>query len=263
MENNQNQSRGFLRRSIDLHRADLHTVVGWLEDDFHHFCVSLVHDGQTILRVDTQARRYPWSTCPGAELALQALVGQPMVSRASDIGNLIEMRLHCTHLFDLAGLVSAHAVGQRKHRRYDLIVDDREVLEADPALGIPLALGPGNAVLFQDGSEVLRWTLEDQHISMPLIHAGQSLQRGFREWTERMPEEEAEHATVLRRAIMVGAGRLMNLERFDTADQLGRPPVCYTFQHDHSAQARRMPDSRYDYSRHVTLPLSDLDNEDP
>ena len=251
---------GFLRRAIDLRRMDPQTVVGWLEDDFHHFCVCIVHDGHTIRRVETQARRYPWSTCPGAELALQALVGQPLVSRVSDIGNLIEMRQQCTHLFDLAGLVSAHAAGQREHRRYEVIVNDREVLKVDPTLGIPLALGPGRAVLFQDGNEVLRWTLEDQHISAPLNNAGQSLQRGFREWTEQMPEDEAEHATVLRRAIMVGAGRLMNLDRFDTADQLGRPAVCYSFQHARSAQAHPMTESRYDYSQRLELPLSDLDN---
>ncbi len=118
---------GRYRRLIDLRRQDDRTAVGWMEDDFHHFGVTVVHDGGVVVDVRAMAVRYPWTTCPGATEPLKALVGKPLVSRSSDIGGLIDMRVQCTHLFDLAGLVLAHAARGGDHRRYEVTVLDRAV----------------------------------------------------------------------------------------------------------------------------------------
>jgi len=82
----------FYRRLIDLHCTDDATVTAWLEDDFHHFGVTVIHDGKAIVDIHAAAPRYPWTTCPGALHELRALIGKPLVRRASDIGRLLQMR---------------------------------------------------------------------------------------------------------------------------------------------------------------------------
>src|SRR5690554_7663795 len=99
---------GCFRRFINLQNKS-GEVTGHLEDDFHNFVIYLRHDCKRVISISAEVIRYPWSTCPGAVQPLQALVAKPLVSRASDIGKLIDMRTQCTHLFDLAGLMMAHA----------------------------------------------------------------------------------------------------------------------------------------------------------
>jgi hypothetical protein len=236
---------GIYRRLIDLQCHDARTVTAWMEDDYHHFGVTVVHDGQTVLDIHAAAPRYPWSTCPGAADALRALIGKPLISRASDIGLLIDMRTQCTHMFDLTGLALAHAAQRREHRRYEVSMPDR-AFSGSPATGV--VFGPTTVTLKQDGQCVMQWGLDGQFITAPPDSAGQSLQKGFREWTEAMPEQEAEYATILRRAIMVGSGRLIDLSHIETADQLGNPAVCYTFQPERRKIALHEADSIRDHT---------------
>lgn len=219
---------GCLRRVIDLQRWDARTVVGWIEDDFHHFGVTVEHDGSRVTGVHMAAPRTPWATCAGAAEPLRALIGKPLVRRASDIGGLIDMRLQCTHVFDLTGLVLVHAAHGRDHRRYEVLVTDRDVLPgAEPATE---TLGPGRAALHQDGDCVMWWDVAYGHISAPAAFAGQSLQQGFRAWTEGMPEQESEYATILRRALLVAGGRLLDHDDYETAADMQQPPLCHSFQ---------------------------------
>jgi hypothetical protein len=238
-----------MRRKIELRRWARDTVVVWMEDDFHHFGVTLVHDGGQVRDIRGEMVRYPWSTCPGAAHKLRELIGKPLVSRASDVGRLIEMRVHCTHFFDLAGLAMAHAAHGRDRRLYDVVVLDRDVIAATEKTGLPLKTGEGLAALWCDGQQVLRWHLDDQTIITPEASAGQSLQRGFREHTEAMEEEQAEYATILRRAVMVASGRLVDLLQFETAIELDSPPVCYSYQPERARIALHNHDSLRDYAR--------------
>ncbi len=230
---------GRLRRLIDLTRRDERTVVGWLEDDFHHFGVTIVHDASHVVNVAMAAPRRPYTTCAGAGLPLRALIGAPLLARASDIGRWIDMRLQCTHVFDLAGLTLAHAWAGRAHRRYEATVEDRENLGSDPVEG--RRLGPGKAELLLNGARVLAWDLDGQVITGPAEWAGQSLTTGFRERTEAIEIGPAEHATVLRRAVMVAGGRtaLPPLPR-----DRSRPAVCHTYQPGQREIAERMANSR-------------------
>lgn len=240
---------GIYRRQIDLVARDAYTVVGWLEDESHHFGLTLVHDGTHIREVRMAAPRYPWSTCAGAGQPLQALVGKPLVARASHVGTLVDMRLQCTHLFDLASLVVAHAYAGRGHRRYHGTVE-------------PLAaVVPGaphesqRATLQCDGTVVLQWDLHDDCIVAPKAHAGRAIYHGFREWTESLPPEEAEQALVLRRVAFVSNGRRITIEHLGSAAELGQAAVCHSFQPAQSVRATPVRDSRrrYDTSPEAML----------
>src|SRR5258708_34826169 len=65
------------RRRILVRATAPGEVVADLEDDFHHFRVTLRHDGHVVESVDAESIRWPWSTCPGAAVPLRALAGAP------------------------------------------------------------------------------------------------------------------------------------------------------------------------------------------
>jgi hypothetical protein len=212
---------GRLRRLIDVATSAPNQVTAWVEDDFHHFGLTLTHQDGAVVDIAGTAARSPWSTCPGAVPALRQLIGKPLVSRTSDVGTLIDMRQHCTHLFDLAGLALSHAANGRLPARYEAIVPDPEPAGDATRHGIVLSL---------NGQIVMQWSLRHGVIVAPAQHAGQALDRGFRAWTETLPAEEADHAFILRRAVMVAGGRMFDLDRFARAEETGMPSVCHTYQ---------------------------------
>jgi hypothetical protein len=250
---------GRARRLIDLRRWDEHTVVGWLEDDFHHFGVSVLHKDDRVVEVRTVARRYPYSTCGGAALPVQALMGAPLIRRASDIGGLIDMRLQCTHVFDLAGLVLAHAASGRTHRRYEATVEDREIVHWEEPQR--RKLGPGSAALHQDGMLVLAWQMDGYLITAPEEWAGQSLREGFRDRTEALEVEAAEHATILRRTIMIAGGRSADRAKMQLPGERTLPAVCHTFQPGQRERAQWMADSIRNYQASGDGMLADVDTK--
>ena len=203
------------------------------------------------------APRHPYSTCPGAAAPLRDLIGAPLVKRASDIGQWIDMRVQCTHIFDLAGLALAHAAASRTHRRYQSTVDDREVVEVHSS-GRRI-LGPGWAVLRQDEVEVLRWALDGHEITGPGIWAGQSLKQGFRAKTETLALEPAEHAMVLRRAIMVAGGRSADRDAVLLPRENAKPAVCHTYQPSQRPHAAWLANSVRDWSGFEDKLLKNID----
>jgi hypothetical protein len=232
---------GTYRRQIDLEAPDASTVVGWLEDEAHHFGLTLVHDGSRIRELRMAAPRYPWTTCAEAGRPLQALVGQPLVARASQLAALVDMRLQCTHLFDLASLIVAHAHAGRNHRRYHGTVEPLAAVRPDAPADWQ------RATLYRDGAVVLHWDLHDDRIMAPAGHAGRTIYRGFRDWTETLDADEAEHALVLRRVAFVSNGRRITIEHLGSAAELRQAAVCHTFQPVQRERATPMPDSRRRY----------------
>lgn len=232
---------GIYRRQIDLRAIDAHTVVGWLEDESHHFGLTLVHDGVRIRKIRTAAPRYPWSTCAEAGRPLQALVGKPLVARGSQLGELVDAPLQCTHLFDLASLVVAHAHAGRGHRHYHGTIEPLAAIHPDaPESWLRATLRCNDVV-------VLQWDLQDDLIMAPDVHAGRTIYHGFRAWTETLPAEEAEHALVLRRVAFVSNGRRITIEHLRSAADLGQAPVCHTLQPEQSTLATPMPEARRRY----------------
>lgn len=251
------QRQGVAHRMIDLRVEDAHTGVGWLEDDFHHFGVTIRHDQGIVTDVRMAAPRTPWSRCPGAAEPLKALIGKPLVERATDIGALIEMRLQCTHVFDLTGLLLAHiyhADTRQPHRRYHVQVPDRPVSDDVQSLA---SFGVGTATLFRDGEQVMFWEIDGDRITGPAPYGGHSQNHGFRAWTEAMPVEEAEYASILRRFVLVAGGRMLNLDDYANADAQQVPPVCHTYQPENRIDALRIVGATRD---HTNKPESLLEN---
>ena len=137
---------GCYRRCIVL-EADGDTVRGELADDFHHFGVSLRHDGERALEVVGEDVRVPWTTCPGALEPLRRMEGAPLSRAVRDLLRHTSAREQCTHLHDLACLAVAHAAraaaGGAAMRRYDAEVPDRVGDET-------------HSVLRRDGAVLLR-----------------------------------------------------------------------------------------------------------
>lgn len=236
---------GCFRRLIDLRREADGAVVGWLEDDFHHFGITLEHDGERVTNVKVASVRVPFTTCPTAAGNLDGMIGNPLSARSTDVGAMIPMREQCTHMFDLAGLAMAHAATGRSHRRYEAIIPDRDIIAREP--GRRRLLGQGQAWLLRDGEEVLRWTIDQRTITGPDEWAGQSMVANFRAKTEALPLEKAEAATVLRRAVMVAGGRTLDPDLIATARERGPDGACFTFLEQNRDAGLRMFGSSRNY----------------
>jgi hypothetical protein len=209
-------------RRIDLVTRSATRVDGELEDNFHHFRVSLEHDGERVTAIDGDAVRHPWSTCPEALDPLRDLLGAPVTREAAVIAAHADARRTCTHWFDLSGLAVAQAAAGRDRRRYDVTIPDRD------------AEGRTTAALARDGAEVLHWDIDFQSVLGPDPFTGQGTGRGFLAWAAATfvgdPDAE-EAAAVLRRACRISMARLMDLDQFERAAEVGQgmEGTCHSF----------------------------------
>ncbi len=199
----------------------------------------LRHDGEHVSEVDGEAIRYPWTTCPGAVEPLRALMGMPLARSATAARSHTDVRMNCTHLFDLAGLAVAHAAAGREVRQYDATVPDRRH-------------GRTRAVLHRDGEPCLEWELDRQTITAPEPFAGVALRGSFLAWVQETfaDEDMAEAAGVLRRACEISFGRGVDLDAVGRASELGEMVVgsCHSFQPGTIDQAVRVKGTTLDFS---------------
>ena len=223
---------GSYRRRIRLVAAEPGVVEAALEDDFHHFEVTLRHDGSRVTEVEGRSVRWPWSTCPGAAEPLRALAGMALSPRCLAVGGHADPRANCTHMFDLAGLAVAHAAragavvgaGAPSSRQYD----------AEVPFGATASGGePVTVRLWRDGELVLEWVLDGRSIAAPPMYTDAPWQGGFFRWADAsLSVDDAEAAIVLRRACEIGMGRGMDLDAYDRASELGpmMAGICHTMQ---------------------------------
>jgi hypothetical protein len=201
--------------------VDTSTIRGDMEDDFHHFGVTLRHDAHRVVEVAGDAARYPWTTCPSAVEPLRELAGAPLSTRLSTLGDYAPARQNCTHLFDLAGLAVAHAArGIEGTRTYDVAIPDRDGKDTQPEL-------------WRDGRLLLRWSVVGRTLVGPAPFENVELRGGFIAWAEEtLDADTAEAASVLRRACDISFGRAIDLDVFVTAEMLGAPVrgTCHSFQ---------------------------------
>jgi hypothetical protein len=230
---------GAYRRRI-LVTASEDEVSAELEDDFHQFQVTVAHDGEHVTSVRGRGVRFPWTTCPLAAEQLAPLVGMPLSTRSTAVGDFVSARDNCTHMFDLAGLAVAHAARGGDRRQYDVVVPD-------PVDGLR------QVTLERDGKPRLSWRVDRQTILDPPPFAGRALRGGFLAWAEEaLDPETAEAAIVLRRACDIAHGRMQDLDIYDDARPLLEfmAGSCFTFQVGRGEDALRMKGTVRDFTDH-------------
>lgn len=225
-------------------------VEGGLEDDFHHFEVTVRHRGDVVTQVDANPRRWPWTACPAAGNQLHALEGMALSPRCTAVARVADPRWNCTHQFDLAGLCVAHAGRGDERRQYDI--------EIPPVVG-----GVTHPRLSRDGELVHTWTLAWQGGTRRLIDSppfdDAPWQGGFIRWAdEHLDPLGAEAAIVLRRACEIALGRGMDLEAYGSAAELGpySAGICYAQQPSISPVAFRTTGTIRDFADHPDALLS-------
>jgi hypothetical protein len=213
-----------------------------LEDDFHRFLLRLTHTDDIVTGLETEAVRYPWSTCPAAgPFLIEQTLGQSLQRLAS-----LDPHSHCTHLFELLVLCAAHA-GDSHPTRFDIRVPDRQ---HDRTW----------ATLSENGQEVLRWEVDGTLIAGPGDWAGRDL-RQLSRWKGSLPKLLAERATLLRRGLHISNGRSSRALGINRAADLGaaRMGACFTYQMPRALHALRSSDGgSRDFSRLGTEPLHDF-----
>ena len=230
------------RRRVRVRTVAPGVVVSELVDDFHHFVVTLTHDGERVMACENVSHRWPWSTCPDAAEPLRALAGMPLSRRFTAAGGWTDPKQNCTHQFDAACHAITHAAWDRGTRVYDVEVPrrDRET-------------GESNVRLWVDGKLRLAWSIRWTGIVAPTPPFDEAPWKGgFMRWADStLAEEDAECAIVLRRACDIGMGRGMDLDAVPVADQLPSTmaSICHTMQPDVVHIALRNVGSIRDFSR--------------
>jgi hypothetical protein len=225
----------FRRRIIIKHRAlgQGGETRAALEDDFHHFRVSLRHEVEQVVHIQGQALRHPYSLCPGALGQLPQLLGMRLDAVAHAVTRATDARTQCTHLLDLAGLAMAAAARGGGQRQYDIEVPDR-------------VNGQTTATLHRDGQPLLAWQVQDGTLTGPAPYTGVSLHKGLAGWAlQTLSMDEAEAAIALRRCVTISLGRHKPLDTWVHAAPTGH---CYAQQPARAEQALRVVGSTWDFS---------------
>jgi Protein of unknown function (DUF2889) len=231
------------RRRIVISTVEPGVIRSDLEDDFHHFVITMHHDGEHVASVAAESHRWPWSTCPGAAEPLRALAGMRLAPRFTAAGAWSDPKQNCTHQFDAACYAITHAAAGRDRRVYDIEVPMRD-----------LTTGATRARLWVDGALDLVWEITWEGLTdarPPFTEA--PWKGGFMRWADTtLAPDAAERAITLRRGCDIGMGRSMDLDAVPVASEL--PPlmagVCHTMQPGIVETARRNVGSIRDFSAH-------------
>jgi len=225
---------GRYRRAIRI-RSEPGRATAEIEDDFHHFAVTVLHDGGRVTDAAGKAVRYPWSQCPMAAGALPALAGLAVTTDATAVYRHLDPLGQCTHMLEVAGLAITQAARGLGERRYDVSVTD------------PVD-GRVEAELVCDGAPLANWVLQDGVIVEPVERRGQR-PAAFRSGAMAdLPHAEAETLLILRRAIGLAAARPLDVDRFPTAAAMNRGPACFVFRPGVAEHAARRYGSVRDFS---------------
>ncbi len=235
---------GVFRRRIQLEKKN-DQIHANLEDDFHRFSVCVQHNGRAVTEISAQTIRYPWSTCPEASQVLNELVSNPLSS--SPMATLLRAncKIHCMHLLDLAGLAITHSQRREKVRTYDCCVPDRINGATTPCLKVK-------------GRTVLSWQVHGNTITSPDPFADVNLKR-FIPWANQILDHETlEYGLILRRAVFVSQGRMVDLDLISRLSDFPGTPACYSYQPENLDRAWRMTGSSHDFSENPETLLDDL-----
>jgi len=218
-------------------------IAAALEDDAHHMTLSLDHDGDSITAVRAETFRAPYSTCTSAPAFLESqLRGQRL-----DGLNAVNIKEHCTHLFDLAITAIAHG-RDTAPVTYDVQVSEREDTRR-------------TGTLFRDGRAMLRWQVDGTMIAGPEPWGGRDM-RGLSQWQTDLSATDALHAMLLRRAIFVSGVREQPEQPVERASDRGpgRMGACFTLRMPRAQEALHLGGRwQRDFSTGGAEPLAEFD----
>ena len=244
---------GVYRRRITVRRTGPTSVVGELEDDFHHFGVRVEHDESAITAIGAVTERHPWDVCAEAGDPIQAVIGTTLRDHPAVLAEH-DARRNCTHLFDLAGLAVAHAARATEERRFEAEVTD------------PTPGGDRTARLWVDGALSIDWTLQQREVVGPDRWAGIPLWKGFMAWAlAELDDATAEAAIVLRRAVDISRGRMQDLDDYRSNAELAgfMTGICHAFTPENNERGVRLVGSARDFTDQPELLLADFDDRNP
>ncbi len=245
---------GSYRRRIRVVASSPDVVEAGIEDDFHHFRLTLRHDAERVRSIESRAHRIPWTTCDDAGGALQLLEGMPLRPSCLAVGRWTDPYQQCTHMFDIAGLAAAHAYRSVRDptsdriRQYDAIV--------------PYGFNQGaprDVRLWHDHTLVLAWTIQGDRCVAPAPFSDVAFTGGFFRWADTsLPPDDAEAAIVLRRACTIGMGRGMDQDQWNSAAEVssGSTGVCYSQQPERRNVALRVRGNVLDFDANPDALLS-------
>jgi len=239
---------GVFRRRIRLWRED-HLLHGALEDCNHGFVVAIAHDGTKVTAIDGQHKRVPFSTCGGAIVPLQTLVGCELSSTALVLRTHAGPRANCTHWLDLAVLAIVHSQRADAVCEYDIEVTDENAMGDAQELRV-----------WRNGVLVHDWRYQMGVIVSPEILNGATLFQGFSSRAAAVftDEDELEAALILQKGNFVAQAR-----RFDLESQVGdrasahkeMAGVCFSYSPERSSDAIRLAGTLRDFTNTPELLL--------
>lgn len=234
---------GCYRRAIRL-EAESGIVRGELADDFHHFAVTLRHDGERVTAIEGEPVRVPWTTCPGALAPLRRMQGILLDLSLREVTRHTPARAQCTHWHDLACLAIAHAGRFERAdaplRRYDFAMPDRVERTT-------------RCTLLRDGEPVTAWRVTGMQIAEaddPALEGLRIGTRPFREALALSTGDAFEARWVLQRAFFIGLGRQHDFEAMQTATEFATHVggACHTYSDAHMHEAQRHAGTVRDFS---------------
>lgn len=236
---------GSLRRRIIL-SANANTVLAAVEDDFHHFVVTLTHDQTRVTDVLGVEKRAPWATCVKSSAMLQQLVGVLLSTEVYSATRHVDPHEQCTHQYDLALMAIAQAMrGGRK--QYDIEVSDA-------------VDGVSQARVWRNKQLCLDWQIQGVTVLTPVEFAGTSLRKLNLSEMATLDAEQAEAVGAMRRVLMMAGGRLIDFDQFEDAQVFAErmSGACYSFQPARMMLAKRQKGSVRNYSAQPELLLKEF-----
>ena len=233
----EDSDRPLIYRRATLIQESGATVTAEMEDDFHHFRVTMTHSDGRVTAVRGESLRFPWSSC-GAEAA--GKIGELTGSRLDSLRAQLTTQQrygHCTHLFDLAELAVSLALSPSARRSYQ------------SAVALVPQRGPISAELRRNGRDLFQWEIDGGVVSGAEPVSGVKLNDLGDLAREQKDADMREALLYQQRAIHVSAGRIFDWEVAGTAADMQLPPTCHTFQPGTAGRAARMPGSTRDFAQ--------------
>lgn len=242
---------GALRRKIVLDAGAEGVVRAGVEDDFHHFNVTIHHAGGRVTDVVSRHLRTPWLSCAGAGAMLRQLIGAPVSADHGAISGAIDAHSQCTHQYDLALMAVAQAA-RGGVRTYQIDVGDLPAGADGPQTR--------QACVRRDGVVVLDWTLDGSTVLAPAAAAGLNLRKLDMAALAAEDAEYAEAVLALRRAVMISGGRGRDLDQHDSLHAFAErmSGACFAFQPVRFDQGLRNRGTVRDFSANPELLLKEF-----